>query len=409
MVLAALLGACAPERAVTRAASTPAIVPPGEVELAQEGESPRQLDADAALTEVARRRGLAVKHRVRLAVLDRVGLGLEVQRLLRAQVPEKVSDGQTLLLEMLGLVPPGFDYLEETLRLMESQLAGFYDPARSTMFIADDLDAEAHRLTLHHELVHALQDQHYDLGQLTRYGVNTSDVRSALHALAEGDATSVMSRERALEWLADTAVDDDLRQRFAGSFGQGVDAPGILIRSAVAPYVDGLLFVNSLRRQGGWEAVEDAWRNPPKSTEQLLHMEKYSENELPEPVERPRAPAACRVLYDDVLGEQSLRLVFEEWMPAARAAALASGWSGDRATIWSCASGPKGEWALLFDAGKDVAQVGAVLSDALGSCDAAAPVLREVLVEGRAVRVRLSRSTSCPDPGVPIHDRGAPK
>ena len=48
------------------------------------------------------------------------------------------------------------------------------------------------------------------------------------------------------------------------------------------------MFVNALRRRslakrgvagGGWDAVDEAWRSPPTTTEQLLHMAKYDAHE----------------------------------------------------------------------------------------------------------------------------------
>ena len=68
------------------------------------------------------------------------------------------------LLLGLGLVPPEFDYEEGTFRLLESQLAGFYEYRDKKMYVASDLDGPSTDQALAHELVHALQDQHYDLG-----------------------------------------------------------------------------------------------------------------------------------------------------------------------------------------------------------------------------------------------------
>ena len=74
----------------------------------------------------------------------------------------------------------------ELVKLLGAQLAGFYDPDEDRMYLAADL-GEAERLaTLAHELVHALQDQHYQLGRRLKYREGASDQQAALHALAAG-------------------------------------------------------------------------------------------------------------------------------------------------------------------------------------------------------------------------------
>ena len=69
---------------------------------------------------------------------------------------------------------------------------GFYEPDDKTMYLAADLSDAERDETLAHELVHALQDQHYDLGPLFRHARDNEERVAAGHALAEGDATSAM-------------------------------------------------------------------------------------------------------------------------------------------------------------------------------------------------------------------------
>jgi len=116
------------------------------------------------------------------------------------------------------------------------------------------------------------------------------------------------------------------------------DAPPVLVRSLLAPYVDGLAFTHFLRRRGGFTAVDEAWRAPPVSTEQLLHPEKFLAHELPLIVALPSPPPHAPALqerFHDVMGEQTLRLLLEEWLPASTAAEAAADWGGDRLTVFS--------------------------------------------------------------------------
>jgi hypothetical protein len=119
----------------------------------------------------------------------------------------------------------------------------------------------------------------------------------------------------------------------------------------VAPYLDGLSFVNALRRRGGWAAVDAAWARLPRSTEQVLHLEKYDANEgfatLP-PLEAP-SPSLAHAVYSDIYGEETLRVLFEEWMPAGAAREAASGWDGDRVTAFSDGGVTAVAWAIRYD------------------------------------------------------------
>ena len=58
--------------------------------------------------------------------------------------------------------------------------------------MASDLGEDEAEATLAHELVHALQDQRWDLESRSRYRPGDGDRSEAVSALAEGDATSAM-------------------------------------------------------------------------------------------------------------------------------------------------------------------------------------------------------------------------
>jgi hypothetical protein len=147
--------------------------------------------------------------------------------------------------------------------------------------------------------------------------------------------------------LAIDVPDDLFAAEVEGSMGSmpdGASVPRVLRMSLVAPYVDGVLFVHALRRRGvargeadgGWQAVDAAWRAPPATTEQLLHLDKYDSHEPPETLATPAAPSAgsWESAYEDVFGEEGLRIAVEEWLPRKAAAVVAGGWGGDRVVLF---------------------------------------------------------------------------
>jgi len=92
---------------------------------------------------------------------------------------------------LLGLVPRAMDLRGMLKAIYLEQIAGFYDPDSTTLFVLDDQPDEAIESLLAHELVHAIQDQNTDLDAITAPGLN-NDRRVAAQAAIEGHATLVM-------------------------------------------------------------------------------------------------------------------------------------------------------------------------------------------------------------------------
>ncbi len=328
-----------------------------------------QLAIDETLTRVSRVRQLSARGPVRGEVVSAGDMVQRVQKTLDEDVPADALRGTAEVLWALGTVPDGFDYRGSVLSMMNDELAGLYDPKAETMFLRNDLGDEARDATLLHELVHALQDQHYGLDRMSEWRDDATDELSALSCLAEGDATSAML-DGMMEDGGKTALDlpaallDGQMRMLGGVTDDAQRVPAILKRSLIAPYVDGLGFIHSLRRQGGWAAVDRAWQARPTTTEQILHPEKYAAREAALPVDvpppPPNVPASAKttagaqaptfeLAFHDVWGEQSIRLLFEEWMPLKTAAENASGWGGDRVALYHAGNFGAVAWFLLAD------------------------------------------------------------
>ena len=287
-------------------------------------------DADREDAEAgdAKRAGLAALRPVPGVVLARDALIARVKDHVDREVPPEAIRHEGVELQIFGFVPTSFDYEKVTFELLQAQLAGFYEPADGTMYMAADLNAENADATLSHELVHALQDQHFDLKPHSKYEAGKSDAQTAFSALAEGDATSAMADVM----IADarpgaTALDlpDELfveQVNESVNSGPAATAPHIMRTSLVAPYVYGTIFVNALRRSGGWPAVDATWKAMPTTSEQILHVEKWRAHEPALAVSPPTFAAlgpGWSAVDEDTSGELGLRLAFEEWMGAGEA------------------------------------------------------------------------------------------
>jgi len=141
--------------------------------------------------------------------------------------------------------------------------------------------------------------------------------------------------------------------------GPGASAPHVMRTSLAAPYVYGTLFVHALRRLGGWEAGNRTWDDPPTTSEQLLHLEKW---QIHEPAAKVTAPscavlgAGWRVSDEDSEGELGVRIAFEEWMGTAIAAEASAGWGGDRGVLVENGSRAAFAWHLRYESGSKSAE-----------------------------------------------------
>lgn len=315
------------------------------------------------LRRVEHARGLEASKPIPGVVLDRAALIARVKEHVSRELPPEAIRNEGLALQLLGFVPLQFDYEAAEYRLLETQLAGYYEPADGTMYMAKDLSDDEADATLAHELVHALQDQRWNLQERSKYRAGDGDHSEAVSALAEGDATSAMfdvmiklaspgSPKTALD-LPDALFIEQIRQGMSQL--QETTAPRVMRSSLAAPYIYGTLFVHALRRRGGWEAVNRAWTDPPVTSEQIMHVDKWLAHEPPIPVAAPPFSTlgdGWKVADEDSEGELGARVAFEEWMDPTHAAEASAGWGGDRGVLLTSGTKAAFAWRLRYDPGK---------------------------------------------------------
>jgi hypothetical protein len=379
---ALLLAACSPSPLSTPVViEDPAPLPmpaaPALVAAADDAATVARKKVHAMLERVAKARGLPVRHEVESRVLDRKEVLARIRAHVEREVPREAVENEGEMMAALDLVPPDYDFVEGTYRLIQGRIAGFYEPDDATMYLLDDLDDDEATETLAHELVHALQDQSFPLAPLLAYKPGDGDRIGAVHALVEGDATSAMlevSLGSAFD-VSDTALRRTLAISNALS-AEGASTPHAITESLSAPYADGFAFVQDRRKKGGWAAVDAAFRALPTSTAQILHPEKYDARALPIPVAVPPIRAlgpGFRAALDDVMGEQGLRIMLGEWAGERAAAEGAAGWGGDRCVVArrDDAATPDRHavavgWRAVFDTPKDAAEVAVILKAHFG-------------------------------------------
>jgi hypothetical protein len=327
---------------------------------AQLSEEDRRLFAqvDVMLERIGLERELLRKSSIGAHVLARGALLDKYRKDSEADLPAYVIESDGEFGRALGLFPPELDYVGSFWEIVTASIGGYYDPRSKTFYLLDDLPIDFVQTALAHELVHALQDQHFDLESMLAFRAGDNDRVLAAHVLCEGDATSSMYDITLGDSLALEV--DDLRAGLVGTVEttpSGVPVPGYMQAWLVASYIDGFAMVKELRRRDDWEAVNAVFRDPPESTEQMLHLDKLDAREKPIFVPAPPVPdASWKTVTADVLGEQGLRMVLEQWVDRAEAAKAAAGWGGDRYVVarrgdeWALA------WHVRFDSDKDAGE-----------------------------------------------------
>jgi hypothetical protein len=135
-------------------------------------------------------------------------------------------------------------------------------------------------MVLAHELDHALQDQSFDLHHFEDLPDSEGDAALARHALIEGDGVALMievllARGHVPAPWSDPAVATQLVDAMGLPTGDSLDHAPLAIREEMLfPYRAGFAFVAAIRRRQPWSAVDAAFRRPPRSTEQIMHLDK---------------------------------------------------------------------------------------------------------------------------------------
>ncbi len=305
--------------------------------------SPQNAEAmDTIEQAVQEIRGLTALRPVTRTLLTGDELRQHVIELQEKNYSRSDARDDTLSLAAFDLLKPDFELYDFIVDLYTEQIAGFYDPDTDQLYvIAEPGDLSVlEQVTFAHEFDHALQDQHFDLERLgftndKARQIADADRQLAYQALVEGDATLLMQ-----EWSQQAlSAIDVLAMAGAVPATPVLDsAPRIFREQLLFPYLSGLTFALTLQLDGGWAAVDAAFENPPASSEQILHPERYPDDR-PIPIELPpltnTLPAGWRMVDENTLGEFMLRQVLAEHLDrAAQIDRAAAGWGGDRYMVF---------------------------------------------------------------------------
>ncbi len=225
------------------------------------------------------------------------------------------------ILRTLGLIEPDDDIVALFRDLLAIGVVGFYDTETGGLVVRGGEFNLYAQSVLVHELVHAHDDQWIGLDRPELDDV--PDERDAgFLAVQEGNAERVTE-----DWSA-TLTQAERQQMDAESFAligpedlQVLLAiPPFLVEDLSWPYVEGVTLMKDVVAEGGEDAADAAFENPPRSTEQILHPEQYEPGEAV--VITPTPDFDGTLLEEGVIGE----VWFRSWLGITEG----NGWGSDR-------------------------------------------------------------------------------
>lgn len=321
--------------------------------------------ATTALEQATKIRGLERKSEVPCLVSDKAQVAKFLRETIATKLPPNKIEMEQLVYRTLGVVPDDYDYANGIIELYVSQIGGYYDPEKKHFIMAAWMPAALQVTVAVHELTHALQDQHFDLEKMMDPKIENGDKLLAIAALVEGDATAVMTdytrgimgqvslrNERTIDGLL-------LQHVLAASAGGFEKTPEALRALLLFPYTSGLRFVHRLLVEGGYPAVDRAFRNPPTSSREILHPEVYLKPNLPSSIpsieELDPAGSTETGIYTDVIGEFGISAILAAGQKKKdEAVAAATGWLGDRVGVFPISSSERVvSWKTRWESERD--------------------------------------------------------
>lgn len=300
------------------------------------------------LKSVSRLRGLEIKHPVKSGLKTKDEIEQSVIRDLDESTPPEEFDATQKTLVKLGLIKKDFRLRNYIVQLLREQVAGFYEPKTKEFYLAAWLPLSDQKRVIAHELVHALQDQHFDLRRFEKWPKGDSDAELAAHALIEGEATLLMIQYdfdqqgirfdlTKLSSLTESMLEMD-SDSDAKNYPVLAAAPMVLRENLQFPYIYGAGFAQAVLKSRSWQGINTSYKELPASTEQIMHPQKYLAGEAPVKIELADLTSALgrgwKQADADVNGEFGYQVLLAEFIAKRTARAAASGWGGDRYALY---------------------------------------------------------------------------
>lgn len=320
------------------AAGLPVLAADREAGAQQQGESGVFEQVDSMLEDLREIMNFGPRRPVKFTTMSKAQFRALYQKRMREEQNRRQIRGEVLFLKLFGLVPNDFDYEKTVLNLLSEQAWALYDFKRQNLYLADWAPPDAQEFALLHELVHAVDDQNFNLLKYVE-GAKDSEQQLARLAAVEGQASWVMTEwamrqsGRSLVGNRLLAITTASATRFeAAQFPVYESTPLYFREALIFPYTDGLLFQHDLIDRFGMDGLERVFRQPPQTTQQVLQPELYLDGLAPQPPELPgvKLPKGFKRVYDGTFGQLDHRILLEQHLGDENRGELLDKWRGSQ-------------------------------------------------------------------------------
>jgi hypothetical protein len=305
-------------------------------------------EVDQLIPAVAAARHLPFKGPLPARAVSREAIRGNLAASINASVVSANLGADETILKLLGLIPADIDYAKLLVDTAASIPVPHYDRSGRRLLVPDFTPLDKQRPLLVHEIAHAVADHRFGLARILDNAGGPrpdGDEARARLAIVEGDATltAFVHADPRETFLGPRALEALVRQLRRPAEAEG--ARRWPVELAAFTHIDGFVFVARVRARQPWSAVDLLWSEPPISTEQVLHPEKYDACEPPVRIDdelMPSLPGFGRPKSSQVLGEFVVRTWLSRTLSPEAAERAAAGWGGDRAAIYVSQEAPDG-------------------------------------------------------------------
>ena len=309
-------------------------------------------------------RGHGFTAEVVLELLSEAEVKTFLEKKLAEEYPDERLAAEQKAYQHFGLLKQGEDLKTLFLEMLTGQAAGFYDPDEKRLFLVEGKPLPG--IALVHELAHALQDQRFDVGPLLERARDNDDRLRAVHSMIEGEAMALsasylLTRPEEAGLLEALGGRADAKEQLALSVEQLQRFPESLQGDLMFPYLEGMMWASAVQRSGGGALMDQIFKDPPDSSEQILHPDKINQpRDTPSTIGREVLPDlstdSYRTIKVNVWGEFGIRQVLGGWKGADQAEA-ADGWDGDLYAVYEKDGAGMGAiWVSAWDSADDAAE-----------------------------------------------------
>lgn len=310
----------------------------GELRKDDEPQHPSAWDPRVAkyVKIVEKQRGLTFLHPVEVRFLKKDAFAREVtadKGDLDQKDREEIEQA-TGQLRAIGLITGDVDLFAAFNDAASGGTLAFYSFEDKAITIRGISLSPAARATLVHELTHALQDQHFGIGdrleELREKDAANSE-ESVLEAIIEGDAERVATLYRtSLDPQQRTALEksEKAQQDQATSDLKGV--PKAVLTIISSPYALGESLTQMVAEDGGTEALDELYRNTPTHDAALYDPFQVLADDLgAEKVPTPKVKDGGKKTDSGEFGALTWYFMLAERIPLNQAVDVVDVWGGD--------------------------------------------------------------------------------